>query len=303
MNKYKIQHIAKTLAKIHIYDKEYWKIDIDLDWYKFIQWWFNIAKWAYWKTWIIEKEILALNWIDAINLFKKDLKIIVDKLSLISQCTIEYNNQSFLVYKINDNINNNFIFRKTDKISGVWLTISSLHMNDYKKLDLFDKSIVLEYLSESSKVFSYHAKISLLCSALEGLSWKKVSSNWFINYNRSEMKKILWNEDFDKIFWVWWLRHSIQHWDSLEKFKNINYYDIIYSKIIKYFNNKYWLNISENVKFPQRNFDWNYSISNLLLKTSDKEKIDLKFLLENISDLKLINEKWYDVVDFDVKTY
>lgn len=287
MNKYRIQHKIKTLAQLS-FSKPEWT-EIEIDWYKIKNRWFNIQQWPFWNAWIIEKNIEAWHYIEALNIFRRSFNIIAQRICFISQCYFEFLDESRLIEKLNNNPEKIFILHDIRDRVPVWLYFTEKELKDFKIIEkeLIDNPCFM-YLQASNNTLWYHAKLSLLCSALEALAGKeeKESKEWiYTTYNKDIMKIILWDNYYNKIFGKNWLRHKIQHWDFINDFYWENYIEIIYKKILEYFNNRFSLNFDTNIISPQRHFYWNLEYVNLFLKPkSQEQKIDLKEIPKKIEE-------------------
>ena len=81
------------------------------------------------------------------------------------------------------------------------------------------------------------------------------------------------------------MRHKIQHGDFIKDFNEEDYVNLIYKKILVYFNNEYCLNLNLDVVSPQRHFYWNLEYVRLFLKPKDDTiNVDLRDIPENIED-------------------
>ncbi len=194
-NIYKIQHVARTLAQIHLYEDEAWKTDFTIDWFIIKQWWYSLAKWPYGNAWVVEKEIKAINWLEAINIFRKEFDLVAQKLSLISQCYLNFLSYSFLVEKLNDNEYNIFFLNIVRDREAVPLHFWVQHLKDYKLLNELWNNEAFKYLQEYNNTIWYYPKAMLLCSSLEALAWKetKINEEWveYQTYDKDKMIEIL----------------------------------------------------------------------------------------------------------------
>lgn len=303
MNTYLIIHKIKTLSQLDFFDINWTKVNID--WYEINNWQYSVWLWTTWDAWIVKKEIKSDNWIWAINKFRNDFKEISYKFSLISQCYFDFLGESFIILKQNDNEERKFLLRFFNDTSPVWLVFTEEVYNSFVKLNNIEElkwNQFFVYMNELNVTIWYYAKLWILCSALESLAWKiEKEKSWvkYFTYDTKKMKSILSWKLYNKIFWTDWLRHKIQHWDSIDKFYWENYIDIIYKKILEYLNITYNLWINLDIINPQRHFYWNREYTQVFLKPRNNNiDIDLiYFNKENIrfnndSDFVLLNEKW-----------
>lgn len=281
MNTYRIQYKVKTLILLCF-------PEIIIDWYKITNRLFNMEDWPQGDARIVEREIDSESFIDALSIFRREFNIIIQRLSFTSQCYISFLDQSFLIQRINGNIEKVFYLSQISEHAPCWLYFMQQELDNYNKTkDLFEDSPFLMYMQEScNNALGYYAKLSLLCSGLEALAWKeeKQWEKWsYRTYNTKVMKKILGNECYGKVFWANWLRHKIQHWDFMTDFKWDNYVDLIYNKIIEYCNIVYGLKLDIDIISPQRHFYWNLESIKCFLRPKDlKYTIDLRDIDEDI---------------------
>lgn len=303
MNTYSIQHRVKTLAQLEFVSSDWEEtIPIDIDGYSIRQQWHSLERWIYGDTWIVKKEVEWENWIDALNLFRRGFNKIAERLSFVSQCSLEFLDQSRLIEKTNDNPDKIFQVCIIDETKPVGLHIGQKDIDNYNNLkDICNDNPFFMYMNAVSSTIWYHAKLSLLCSALEALAGKKekINEKWVIyytTYDVEEMKTILsTQDDYDKIFgpgWRW-LRHKIQHGDFIDRFNWTDYVSWIYTKILEYFNkwpleSKHKLDLDLDIISPQRNLYKNTSQTTLFLKP---EKTTTIIKLENILILWEENRK------------
>jgi hypothetical protein len=118
------------------------------------------------------------------------------------------------------------------------------------------------------------------------------------------MKTMLWNEMFWRIFWDSWLRHKIQHGDSIKEFDNEDYINKIYKKIFDYCNAKFNLNIDTSIINSWRNPFGNKKGSYYQLFAENTDLIDLG----SINTLKLptidwLELNWYTWSSIDLVNY
>lgn len=300
MNKYLIIHKIKTLSSLNFFDIDWTKVNID--WYEIENWQYSIWKWATWNSWIVKKEVENINIDWAINKFRNDFKEISYKISLISQCYFDFLWEWFLILKQNNNEKRRLLLRFFNDIPPIWLTFTKDVYNSFIKLHNVDNlkwNQFFVYMNELNITVWYYAKLWILCSALESLSWKvEKQNNWkpYFTYDINKMKLILWWKLYDKVFWNNWLRHKIQHWDSIDKFYWDNYVDILYKKILEYLNLTYDLWINLNIVNPQRHFFWNREYTQVYLEPKSSEiEIDIRYFdkdnikFNNDSDFILLN--------------
>lgn len=179
----------------------------------------------------------------------------------------------------------------------------------------------LFFMLQYNNATSYFSKLAFLLSALEafvgeiekekseglyiqslGLIYDKIES-WEVKNNIEEllqtmrtkmkypykwydvnnMKKVLWHDLYNKIYWLSWIRHKLFHGKKIDQSEN--FVEMIYGKIRDYCNQKYDGLINSNVQHPWRNPFWNKKWWVFHLEVNSDAGIELKFLLEISNEL------------------
>ncbi len=260
MNTYKIQHKIITLSSLDFFEIKWPEIDIEgflvKNWSS--SFW-NISDWG---GWLVSKEIDAENWMNAINKFRNEFQVIAQNLALVSQCYFDFLWWSYLIEKTNDNPERIFILKHINDIPPIWLVFTREYYESFKTIqstpELKGKESFFTYMQEANNSFWYFARLSLLCGALESLAWRieKMNEEWnpYFTYDKIRMKKILGWKLLQTIFWESWLRHKIQHGESISNFYDKDYVAIIYEKILLFLNEEYDLSLDMTILYPQRHY-------------------------------------------------
>lgn len=278
MNTYIIQHRLHTLAQYYASKDNCITTSFDLDDAKFSHWSFNIVEGYRTQFWIIEDQVSAKNYIDAIAKFNKKISVIIAKMSLISQCYSEYLDQPYLIYKQGSDI---AFFRYTKSSTGVPLGFGDDSLCALK--DLHNRQDINSefyyYWNDMINATGYSAKLLLMCSALEALVKSSINQKQKYEF----LEDILGYELKDKIWGTnLGIRHRLIHGEYFsEEADKENYLQQIYEKVVGYFNDEIFKSsLIRNVKNPQRHPDGNKRGGNYWIKRTKKSPhFELKSLV------------------------
>jgi hypothetical protein len=309
MNTYKVQHKVHTLSQISIHKISDYRVppEFTIEWFRIIPFEYIPAQQHLSeKAWIVEKEVKWNNAFEALDLFYVEFNKISPKIAFLSQCYFEYLSQSFVILKMNDNPEKKFVCRDVSSINGIPLHFQDQEIIDFNIImnteELKDNQVFI-YLQDYYNSTVWRSKAMLLFAALEALAGRveKTDPDWnnYFTYDKARMKRILWNELYNIVFWPNWLRHKLNHWDDISgHFQQMqelwtDYWTEIYLKIIHYFNHYYWLKISEEVVNPWRHFFGNLQYLLLFMKPKIDIEVNLfkcKWIKDN-PDFIIINRE------------
>lgn len=272
MNQYLIEHKIKTLSEL--------SKPFDFEGFNFRQWDFNYRDGWLGDAWIAKKIIEEENVLKAINVFRKELASIVERMSFISQCFASMNLESYLIIKKNDNHDNVLFLFSSREAKGVPLHFNEKEKKDLNKIKDFERQAVFKYLNESTNATTYYTRLAMLVIVLESIAsaMKKESGLTVKEYIEKEILKDgnLYQTLFAKGTGV---RNRLFHGQEINIAED--YAGKIYKKIVEYFNSKYGLEINTGVISPQRNFTGNYAAGRAWLKPQDGiDKVDIKKAVE-----------------------
>src|SRR3990167_7450682 len=304
-NIYEIQYKILTLAKNAVPDKEkgsyhtFSAMDITFEHCEF-----NIRDGWLENAWLARGEISSINFLKAINTFRKKLWKIVPRIALISQSYIEYHSEPFIVHKKDsDEV---FFHYTQDRESGGLMFMEK----EKQALDELLASTKVPdefyyYWNDAVNALGYSAKLLLMFSALEALAKKRDKSKFRqpIDLYSHILGKRLANKIFAQTIG---LRHRLVHGEYLSPKQDgkKNYLDLIHKKIISFFNKKNLSKplLSEDVVNPQRHFYGSKSEWHRFVKKIDGgTTFELKDLLSETTDDLMIagfrNNIKYELVD------
>lgn len=287
MNQYNIQQKIKTLAKIEedFSDLKDVKAEISVDGITFKQWDCTVSVGSTGDAWIAKSSVEAENVKDAYSIFSKKLDKSLPRICYVSQCFLDFERESSLILRKNNNTDNIFVFVRFDDKKGGGLSFGKNEEQAAIKLKGYQYQQVFKFLQESINTPNYYARTALLFAALEAMSGEieKVSCDCskgkkYKTYDKDKMKIILNdNKLFNDLFGDEGLRHKLLHGRLINFKLEEDYFSKIYIAIIKYFNKLYSLNITENAKNVPRDFNVKEKLL-LFLKTT--KNIDLKKVIE-----------------------
>lgn len=288
---YKIEAKIQTLAKAALMRNQNNIATFSISKVKFSHWDFNIRDGWLSDAWIAETTIKAPNYISAFKKFRLKLKTIIPKISLISQCYIEYNSHPFLISKKNSNI---VFFQYTDETPAVGLMFMEKEEEALKIL-LKTKNIPNEfyfYWNDAVNTTGYTPKLLLMFCALEALGKTNGKKNF------EKICSILGQELYDDIFTQNnGLRHRLTHGEYFnEPDTKKDYFELIHKKIIQYFNKTIFQKdlLNDTIVQPQRHPFGNKRIGKFFLQSSNLEvPMDLKSILLEFNKNGIYNIKKY----------
>lgn len=276
MNKYLIEHKIKTLTELwdHALDKQ----DFEFRGFNFRQWDFTFADGALGDAWIARKEVEANDFLEAINNFRKELFDIVRRVSFVSQCFATADVEPFFALRLNDNPEQKFFLSYFKESGHVPLHFEENEKESLKKLESFHHPVAFEYIAQSTRSATYTTKLAMLIIALESIAGEISPGKTNMQYIKNEILKdeVLHKEIFE---YGNGIRNKIFHGKDVVGGKD--YAQIIYSKIVAYFNEKYGAKINTEVVGPQRVPFGNYLGYRAWLRPStDFSDWDLKRIIE-----------------------
>lgn len=276
MNIYLIEHKVKTLTEL--WDAVDSQKDFEFRDFKFRQWNFTISDGALGNAWIARKEVQASSAVEALNIFRKELFDIVRRVSFVSQCFSTADLEPYFILRLNDNSTKSFFFSFSQETNHVPLHFGDEEKESLKKLESFDRSTALEYISQSTRSTTYTTRLAMLIIALESIAGETSPGVT----NKEYIKREILNDDslYDELFQrETGVRNKIFHGKEVEYGKD--YSQIIYEKIVDYFNKKYQTKVSKEVIHPQRTPFGNYTGYTTWLKPPmDYSDWDLRTILE-----------------------
>ena len=207
--------------------------------------------------WVASSDIESDTWQEAMLIFRKKLRLIVSRISLIGQGYIDFLREPFLITS-QSNFPDIGIFRYVVDQDHVGLSFLDEHKLALEKL-LVDKHISDEfylYWNDATNTTGYSAKLLLMFSAIESLSRTR-DKNLFPKPSDLS-KKILGDSLSKEIFNPEdGIRNRLAHGEYWEATNStIDYVQIIHQKVISFINTEILKEtlIDEDVVDPQRNF-------------------------------------------------
>ena len=300
MNKYKIEQKILTLAHCAVMEEKNKVASFDIDDVEFSHWDFNYRDGWITDAWIATTTTEAENYHKAFRRFIKKLSRLIPRISLISQCYIEYFSESFLIHKIGTDI---AFFRYTNNVR----TVGLMFMENEKKAltELLANTEIPEafycYWNDAVNATNYSAKLLLMFSAIEALVKKNGQKDWDLT------NEILGKDLVEELFGTkgqsnTGLRHRLVHGEYFgNQDQGKNYLEFIHNKVIGYFNAKIFSEslIHENVINPQRHPFGNKKGCKTFVKIKDSNNsFNLKDLVKDFNNNEFrTSEKYEDVFD------
>jgi uncharacterized protein YutE (UPF0331/DUF86 family) len=307
MNIYKIEWKISTLAVPILYNEkgELRSDTFEIDGIKFSPW-ENIYEKGYnINSWIASSMIEENNYVQAYSKFIEKLSNLIPKISLVSQCYIEYLTQSFIIHKLESEL---AFFREIREEKPVGLILNEKQV---KALELLYKnnnipSTFYYYWNDAINTLGYSGKLLLMFSAIEALanqlvrqSKQKREKKLKENFEKKILGKKLYKKCFEKTMG---LRNRLVHGDYFQSddFKQ-NYVEIINKKIINYFNKNIFkeILIEEEVNDPQRHILHGQIGKNefFIRNKTNTKNFSLKEVLEEVEKSKFfLNSQKYEYI-------
>lgn len=284
MNEYFLQQRIKTKASLDLFENGS-PSPMVVDGITFTNWDFSIQDGPRGDSWIAEGKESAIDFHTAASSFRKKLSTIIPKIAFVSQCYMEYSQQSFLIQRINDNPRNIFWILYASEREGTGLGFMEEEKKDFDRITLQNKEFFW-YMNDCYNTIGYTAKLLLLFSALECLAGKEIKTddegNQYSTYNKDVMKEILGNREYGFCFGTDGLRHKLSHGDYIASFPaEENHVEKIHKSILEYFNRKYLATLNLDVVHPQRHFFGNGSYIRTFLEP--KQTLNQANLLKDVT--------------------
>lgn len=270
MNKYIVKQKISTLAEL--------KDNFNHDGFTF-----SSLTNEFWncRAWVAEKEIEAINVIEAINKFRNELVETIPKLCVTSQCSFDFVTNTFFAYKYNENPKNVIYVFYTRSRPNVGLMFNDEEKSQLKNIEKIPRKEGLFFLMDAANCSSYYSRTAMLLITIESLAGQVLSDRGFIA-DKDELNKILGNELRLKIYkGGTGLRNKLFHGANInhKEFQGLN--KILYQKIINYLENNFGVILNKSVVDPQRNFN------------EIKEKINYFWKFKNDINLSFIDIENY----------
>lgn len=283
MNNYGIQFKLHTLALCAVIDGRSYDT-FEFEEMKFTHWDFNVAEGHKPGAWLITTEIQSPTMREASKKFFTTLNDLIPKIAMISQCYTEYQNESFLIHRLDSNI---AFFRYSKESSGVPLHFDEESLEALALLRAANISNeFFYYWNDMLNTAGYPAKLLLICSALEALgkALGKDKGEFRKEVLGSELRKKIFENDNQGI------RHRLTHGEYFSEKDGEDYLTQIYEKMIEYFNQTILKkNLIKNVVNPQRHPWGNKQGGRYHLKKKTDEVFDLREMIKccdkNFDDL------------------
>lgn len=291
MNQYIIQQKIKTISSLGFFEKDA-LVPMIINDIEFNQWDFSIPDGCKGDAWVAKGKEGAGNYREAFANFRKKLSKIVPKVAFVSQCYMDYVQESFLVFRINDNPDKITFMHHVSSRGATGLMFMEDEKENLDKIDL-DNNEFFWYMNDCYNTTGYIAKLLLMFAALESLAGKEIKTddegNEYENYNKDTMKEILGNGLFNEIYGKDGLRHKLTHGEYIDpSFSGTNYVESLHKLILEYFNKKYKTKLDTGITHPQRHPFGNSYYMNAFIKPKEGNNIELKEIIEefDIADSK-----------------
>jgi hypothetical protein len=238
--------------------------------------------------WIASREVAANNVQAAIHDFYSNFNSLIDKISFVVQCFTVTKLEPYLVRRTD---RSEFFLRFSTERGHVPLHFGEEEIKSLDSLDRYEqKGDPFLYLREANNTPEFHTRLAMLSSALEGLAGEERPGVT----NHDYIKNIILKDAklHEKLFaGQEGIRNQLLHGKRIndDKHGDTSYCEILYGKIIEYFNSAHCTNINTAVKGAPRTIGGNYNIwAGWLMSEPDRDKIDLaQFCVPNLQEATL----------------
>lgn len=296
MNTYLIEHKIKTITELWDFAEN--KQSFNFCGFEFRQWDFNISDGAMGDAWIAKREVEAKDAESAIQFFRKELIDIVRRVAFVSQCFASADLEPYFILRLNDNPEQVFFLSYSEESEHVSLHFGEEEKESLEKLEKFPNPVVLEYIAQSGRAATYTTRLAMLVIALESIAGEISPGKTNMQYIKDEILK---NYDLhDEIFkFGTGIRNKIFHGKEIVGGKD--YAQLIYDRIIDFFNVKYGTKINTAVSQPQRHLFGNYyGYRGWLQPRINISDWELKYVLANHDNGNSVHEGERKEVIFDI---
>ena len=235
--------------------------------------------------WVASKSLVENDVDTALKILSSELNPLVDKISFVTQCFAVIALESFLIKRPD---RPEFFLRLSRDRGHVPLHFGDQELESLEALEEYEeKGDAFRYLREAINSPDYYARFAMLVSSLEGIAGEKKKDVTNRDYIKNTILKdeTLYNNIFLRGNGI---RNQLLHGKKidLQLHGGVNYVDIIYKKIVDYFNNNHGANIKTNVINAPRNILLNYEIwRGWLTPLSEENRTEI--VLENFAGLDL----------------
>jgi hypothetical protein len=215
---------------------------------------------------LIEKSIQAETFSEAIVCFRTNLEDIINRLSFLSQCFMDYEHGSFSI-KQSDPPLNHFFFRHIFSVSGVGLHLDKEEKTSFDAIENFSPpGDLFGFLREAINASTHTTRFTMLISALEAIAGEKIYKPGRRNTNKDFIRdEILGSEMYDYIYaYETGVRNAVLHGRSVDLTPRNGHIEDINSKVYKcirdYLIREHGLLMNGNATGVPRNPFNNYNI-------------------------------------------
>ena len=167
-----------------------------------------------------------------------------------------------------------------------------------EKLETFHRPVAFEYIAQSTRSATYTTRLAMLIIALESIAGEVSPGKTNMDFIKNDILKdeVLHDEIFK---FGTGIRNDIFHGKAIVSGRD--YAQIIYGKIVAYFNEKYDTKISTVVTQPQRTPFGNYMGYHCWFQPrSEFSDWNLREIVENHDNLNSQNSKKTKEIYFDM---
>lgn len=193
----------------------------------------SFGEYANHKGLFVEKVIDAKTFSDAYREFIVDLLPILNRISFLTQCSIEpLSKSSALIYRQNNNPDKSFFFYFGQKIPPVGLALEETGVGDLEKAKSSDLDGVFDLLREANYATTPKMQFALLIIAAEALAGEITLANKYPTLDKQKMKSILTDELYEDIYKTTNIRNRLFHGKSVTDEEAAKFGGLVYQRLL-----------------------------------------------------------------------
>lgn len=217
------------------------------------------------KKLLVEKCLNADSFSAAISRFRENLDDVVNRISFISQCYMDYEHGSFLIRKMSPQFEP-FFFRHIFPVSGVGLHLERPEYESFQSIETFEPpGNLFGYLREATNASTEATMFMMLIGALEAIAGERRNNSGRRSTNTAYIRdKILGPELFDHVYaYGTGVRNEVFHGRSVDLTPrdghfldvNVEIYTCIRAYLMRMHGLKLNLNALNTPRTPFNNFN------------------------------------------------
>lgn len=253
----------------------------------------------WWKgnAWVASRKVKCKNGGEARFTFLNELLPLIDRFSVISQCTFRFIANTYFIYKLTNNPEKRLFIHYVRSVRPTGLHFGEKEIQQLNKLDKVPNKGGLFFILEAANATTYYTRLTMLIMAVEGLAGE-IRDKGQIRTDHESIKKILGRELWGRLYtYGIGLRNKLFHGNITDHAAYEKIADEIYKRIVQYLKNEFKVEVEENVVQPQRGFYGNFETADMFLGFKSEPTLELKTIEEAV-DEKKSNDKYRELFEY-----